>query len=262
MKIELIGMNQNTRTAGPGTRLEYFTKGCIRGVVNPCQGCFNADTWSFGGQKRETTAHELIKHAVDNAHNGLITFCGGEPMIQAKALTRAAKGIKRRMKNAHIIMYTAYDMNTLMRHGLNFTWKKEYGLDMKRALNSYANAILPNIDAGEVRYEILSPYDVRELMKYVDIIVDGDYQMKKRLTNSDTMHDGWFIGSANQRVIDAKSSLFFKELVFDTAEQYNAKMKKNHSCQYCGKPNTSATPFCSNACKFHNQKFVDTIEVV
>lgn len=261
MNINLIGLNRNTRTAGPGTRLEYFTKGCIRGVLNPCAGCFNEETWTFSGDKRTMTTTELAEHAITYAYNGLITFCGGEPMIQARAILDTVKQIKQGLPNAHIIMYTAYRLDSLMKHGLSFTWKEQYGDDMKFALNGYSELIEIDEEKGTRKYLIVTPELIHELMSYVDVIVDGDYQADKRLTNSQYMHDGWFIGSANQRVIFTKETLVHRQLIYRTAEDYNYYLQHSNLCEVCGKPITGSMKVCSSECMHDYERYIKPIQM-
>jgi len=75
--IKFIGVTKDARTAGPGKRLELFTKGCIRGVVSPCEGCFNKSTWTFEGKFRKLTVEELTRILYQDAWNKQVTSCGG-----------------------------------------------------------------------------------------------------------------------------------------------------------------------------------------
>lgn len=241
--LDLIGINRNTKTAGPGIRLEYFLKGCIRGITNPCEGCFNEDTWTFSGGFRRESTESIVEHAKSYAHNGLITFCGGEPLVQGKALIEVVKGIKKEIPDSHIIVYTAYDMKQLLKKGLSYTWKNSHGSAVKERLIDY------DLETKENHFELLSPSDVKELMSYVDLIVDGDFQLSSRLTNHDTMHEGWFIGSGNQRVIYCKETLEQDCLVYDFAQTYNDKLILNDFCIYCGSAPKKDDCFCSTSCK-------------
>ncbi len=272
MNINLIGLNRNTRTAGPGTRLEYFTKGCIRGVVNPCAGCFNQETWTFEGDKRGMTTEELAEHALSFAYNGLITFCGGEPMLQAKAITDVARRVKEQNQDAHIIMYTAYNFESLMKHGLKFTWiREQHGDAMYNALVEYSSSfkVIEHDDeadfsawAKRVEFQILTEEDVRQLMLHVDVIVDGDYQADKRLTKAKHMHEGWFIGSANQRVINSTETLLSGELDYLTAEEFNKLMIQIPTCKDCGSPMPYDNQgYCSATCSNLHKCYVEGIEM-
>ena len=71
---------------GPGLRLVVFLQGCpLR-----CLYCANPDTISFEGGK-QTDTEEIVKMAVSQkpffGKRGGVTFSGGEPTVQAKALS-------------------------------------------------------------------------------------------------------------------------------------------------------------------------------
>lgn len=262
MQLEFLGLTRDAETAGPGIRLEYFTKGCIRGVVNPCQGCFNESSWTFGGIKKEMSVEEVVDHALECAWNRLVTFCGGEPMLQAKAITEVVKRLKKEDPRFHIVMYTAYKLDTLLKHGLKFTWVEgKHEPELKSFLVRHAVRCYHYTAAdGKARCEatLLEASDVIALMEVVDMIVDGDYQLDKRLTTSEYMHKGWFIGSSNQRVFFTKE----KSKEGDTApylyaDQFNQAMQAEQPCLTCMAP-TVNTPmvgqYCSiKCCAKHKQ---------
>mgnify|MGYP000756243781 FL=1 len=71
---------------GPGIRLVVFLQGCnFR-----CLYCANPDTIDSKGESKETTPEEIVHMAVSQkpffGKKGGITFSGGEPTFQAKAL--------------------------------------------------------------------------------------------------------------------------------------------------------------------------------
>jgi organic radical activating enzyme len=230
--LRLIGVNKDSLTAGPGKRLELFTKGCIRGVLSPCEGCFNESTWTFEGLSREVTVDECVDMIQRDAWNRQVTFCGGEPILQAKAITQIAKKLKSIDTDFHIILYTAYKMDTLMKYGLRFTWIPRYGEAMRDHLMDYAHAYEEKGD--RIQFVILTPDDVRELMKYVDWIIDGDYRQEQRMTTHETMHEGWFIGSSNQRIILCEYTLQHGSLLYITPEEYQNMQKIYKQCLGCG----------------------------
>ena len=71
---------------GPGLRLVVFLQGC----PFRCLYCANPDTISFEGGK-QTDTEEIVKMAVSQkpffGKRGGVTFSGGEPTVQAKALS-------------------------------------------------------------------------------------------------------------------------------------------------------------------------------
>ncbi|MCD7911047.1 4Fe-4S cluster-binding domain-containing protein [Bacillus velezensis] len=258
--IRFIGVNKDTTTAGPGKRLEFFTKGCIRGVISPCFGCFNESTWTFEGLSRSLSIKEVIEICNRDAWNRQVTFCGGEPILQGKALAEVAKQLKEIDSDFHFVMYTAYKIDTLMKYGLHFTWvKKKHGDAMHHHLCDYASDAQPleydeNYNPSKVKFTILSPRDVSEIMKHIDMIVDGDYQQNKRLTTDQYMHDGWFIGSSNQRVIYGPETIESGELRYISADDYNQQRAGQINCKCCGKIIEGINDTCGVRCLSRYQK--------
>lgn len=79
---------------GPGIRLVVFLQGCnFR-----CLYCANPDTIDAKGESKETSPEEILKMAVSQkpffGKKGGITFSGGEPTCQAKALVPLFKMLK------------------------------------------------------------------------------------------------------------------------------------------------------------------------
>ena len=264
--LRFIGVNKDTTTAGPGRRLELFTKGCIRGVVNPCENCFNESTWTFEGKYIEKNVDEVVEMISRDAWNRQVTFCGGEPMLQAIGLTKVAKRLKEIDPTFHIVMYTAYKLDALMKYGLNFTWMPKHGDAMANHLTSYSNSETIHIsketkdlpfkekEVCKIEFQILSPDQIKELMQYVDIIVDGDYKHNLRLPVGNLMDDGQFIGSSNQRVIFTQSSLNKGELHFLYADEYQKARKRTTHCKCCGhaikrSPSDRNKKFCGQLCQ-------------
>ena len=71
---------------GPGIRLVVFLQGCnVR-----CLYCANPDTIDAKGESKETAPEDILKMAISQkpffGKKGGITFSGGEPTFQAKAL--------------------------------------------------------------------------------------------------------------------------------------------------------------------------------
>lgn len=253
--IRFIGVNKDSRTAGPGKRLEFFTKGCIRGVISPCKGCFNQSTWTFEGALREMTIDDVVDICVRDAWNRQVTFCGGEPILQARALAKVAKKLKEKDSTFHFVMYTAYKLDVLLKHGLKFMWVKEkHEYAMLPHLIDYSHSyrikeIDDNRQPKKVSFTILTPEDVQELCCYIDLIVDGDFQIDKRLTTDKYMHDGWFIGSANQRVINGPSTYLKGRLDYIAAEDYNKFLQLNNKCKCCGHVLLFNEDFCNDVCE-------------
>lgn len=79
---------------GPGIRLVVFLQGCNF----KCLYCANPDTIDPAGKSKMTSPEEIIKMAVNQrpffGKKGGVTFSGGEPTFQAKALVPLVKGLK------------------------------------------------------------------------------------------------------------------------------------------------------------------------
>lgn len=96
---------------GEGLRATIFTQGCRRG----CEGCQNPETWD------ETAGIDVkldeIKDRLQKMKGQAgITFSGGEPMLQAKALVELAKWVKKEL-NWNVWCYTGYTYETLKELG-------------------------------------------------------------------------------------------------------------------------------------------------
>lgn len=79
---------------GPGIRLVVFLQGCnFR-----CLYCANPDTIDAKGESKETAPEEILKMAVSQkpffGKKGGITFSGGEPTFQARALVPLFRMLK------------------------------------------------------------------------------------------------------------------------------------------------------------------------
>ena len=264
--MRFIGVTKDATTAGPGKRLELFTKGCIRGVINPCKGCFNESTWTFEGQSLDKTVDEVVEMIDRDAWNRQVTFCGGEPILQAKNITRVAKKLKEIDPSFHIIMYTAYKLDTLIKNGLYFNWHPKHGQDMCNALMDYSTFFTdpsePDSDCVTVEFCLFTPEEIKQLMQYVDIIVDGDYQEDKRLTAHQTMHEGWYVGSSNQRIIYCRHTLERGSLIYDYADKWMVDNKMFNTCKCCGHPTMREDQtFCNMICELRYEKRQEQMKI-
>lgn len=106
--IRLAGpLGSDSIVDGEGLRAVLFTQGCRRN----CEGCQNPETF-------DETAGILI--SIDEIKERLgsmkgqagITFSGGEPMLQAKALTNLAKWVKNEL-GWNVWCFTGYTHETL-----------------------------------------------------------------------------------------------------------------------------------------------------
>ena len=82
---------------GPGLRTVVFFQGCTRA----CKDCHNPMTWPLASGERYSVK-ELAGILKKKAKNKKITFSGGEPLLQVKAITELAK----ELKEYDLCMYT------------------------------------------------------------------------------------------------------------------------------------------------------------
>ena len=187
--ILLRDCNWSVTTAGPSPynneRTELFLLGCNKAMKgNPCKGCFNSTTWN-----KETAlwSHDPIKmaeHINNNAPNKYITLGGGDPTDQIDNLIILCKELKK--YDFHIMMYTWRDL------------KHELDLIFNHHMTAYYGiSSIEKLDFAEKMWE---------LIRHLDIIVDGEYKQEERLYQQE-LGDGMLssIGSGNQRVWDIKA---------------------------------------------------------
>ena len=78
---------------GPGLRAVLWTQGCRQ----HCPGCQNPETWDDSGAAGTLVKIEDVKKELASfkGQTGL-TFCGGEPLLQAKACKQPRKHTHKR----------------------------------------------------------------------------------------------------------------------------------------------------------------------
>lgn len=90
MKMRIYKILKNTKVEGPGTRYCIWFQGCSR----HCKGCWAKATWSKSGGE-EIDAKDILKDILATKGIEGVTFLGGEPFEQTKALKYLAKEIKK-----------------------------------------------------------------------------------------------------------------------------------------------------------------------
>ncbi len=106
MDIRISGTVSESIVDGPGFRYTVFVQGC----PHNCQGCHNPQTHDFYGGKIVDT-DELFRECIDDPLNRGVTFSGGEPFSQAKALYELGKRFKERGYN--LWCYTGWTIEEL-----------------------------------------------------------------------------------------------------------------------------------------------------
>lgn len=138
----------------------------VSGCQFNCLNCFNQSSQQFGYGKVYTEEDEkVLFEKMDLPFIDGLTFVGGEPFQSARHLCRITRKIKQEYPEKSIWSYTGYLVELLM--GLN--------LEDPR----------------------------RELLKQVDVLIDGPFIDEER----DEANLKLYRGSANQRLIDVQATL-------------------------------------------------------
>ena len=156
---------------GQGIRTSLYVSGCHF----HCKECHNKEAWDFNyGKKFDKDAKERIFKNLEKNYIEGLSLLGGEPLekVNQQALAPFIKEVKEKFPNKSIWCWTGYD------------FKKDILNDMYQ------------------KYDY-----TRELLKYIDIIVDGQFEIEKHLV------DLKFRGSYNQRKIDVQESIKQNKLI-------------------------------------------------
>lgn len=188
--LKLFDINWKCHTAGPSPinnneRVEIFLLGCKKAAIgHACPGCFNSITWDSSKSEFSWDPIELADKIADYTSNRYITIGGGEPTDQIKNLLLFCKRLKER--GFHILLYT---------------WKE---LCIDNNNNNKQYTFKQNI----FDYNYLNDtYRLTELMKYIDIVIDGEFKQEEKLYIND-YNDGLYgsVGSGNQGIYDTKNN--------------------------------------------------------
>ena len=104
--LNIMGYVDESAVNGPGSRAVVWVQGCSR----ECRGCFNQASWSFEINQL-ITVESLAAKILANPRNRGLTFSGGEPFWQAKALTELAKYVKE--KGLNVMSFTGFTIEQL-----------------------------------------------------------------------------------------------------------------------------------------------------
>ena len=129
---------------GEGVRVSVFVSGCN----HHCKGCFNQCAWDFnyGKEFSEKEEQQIIDYMNHDYISGL-SLLGGEPLEprNQEGLLPLVKKVKKKFPNKNIWCYTGFDF--------------EKDVVGKMAKDNETT---------------------RELLKYIDVIVDGKFEEDKR----------------------------------------------------------------------------------
>lgn len=142
--MNYAGIKEYDIANGPGIRFSLFVSGC----THHCRGCFNPDTWSFhyGKPFTKETEDYIIRQLGQDCYQGM-TLLGGEPMepVNQKGLLPLVKRFKETYPEKDLWCFSGY-------------------LFDKEILGHFAK-IMP---------------ETMELLKYIDILVDGEFVLAKK----------------------------------------------------------------------------------
>ncbi len=105
--INIAAFTPATRVLGPGLRAALWVQGC----PHRCDGCIAPEWWQFK-VNRLISPEELFEELLVEPVRGL-TISGGEPMLQAAALTRLVQ-LARKRQSLDVICYTGFVYEDLL----------------------------------------------------------------------------------------------------------------------------------------------------
>ena len=150
---------------GLGVRVSVFVSGC----THHCKNCFNSEAWDFnyGNEFTENEINRVIKE-LDHSYVSGLSVLGGEPLehVNQQGLLPLLKRVKEKFPDKDIWCYTGY-----------------------------------SFDKDVVGHMFENWPETKELMSYIDVLVDGKFEEDKKDLNLK------FRGSSNQRIIDVPKSL-------------------------------------------------------
>ena len=108
MRLNLARTLARSAANGPGERFVVWVQGCPLA----CLGCWNPDTWAF--KRRDLRGVEELAATI-LATEGIegVTFTGGEPFAQARALAGLAEQV--RAAGLSVFVFTGYELDELTR---------------------------------------------------------------------------------------------------------------------------------------------------
>ena len=160
---------------GPGFRVSIFTQGCS----HHCYNCFNQETWNFNnGYEWNDSKKEKILDLCNYDFIEGLSILGGDPFCllskknfdTTRDIITLCKEFKERYPNKTIWAWTGYTFEELFDES------------------------------------IMNVEDVKEILQYIDVVVDGLFIESKKVLNLK------WRGSTNQRFIDVKSTLKTKTI--------------------------------------------------
>lgn len=164
-EVNYAAIKQYDVANGPGVRVSLFVSGC----THHCKNCFNEETWDFdyGSPYTEAETARILEYLKPDYVAGL-SVLGGEPFEPSnqEGVLPLLRAVKEAYPDKDIWCYSGY-----------------------------------LFDRQIVEEMCEKSAVTREMLSYIDILVDGRFvEEKKNLKLR-------FRGSENQRIIDVKESL-------------------------------------------------------
>lgn len=119
---------------GPGLRTVIYFQGCTRA----CKNCHNPSTWALQEGKRYTVT-ELADLIRCKAKNKKITLSGGEPLLQAKAITN----LLEELEDFDLCLYTGCsfdDIPEAMKNRLHYAKVGSFDEKYKTTVTPYVGS--------------------------------------------------------------------------------------------------------------------------
>lgn len=156
---------------GTGVRVSVFVSGC----THRCKGCFNEEAWDFGyGEPFTEEVEDRIIRYLEPGYIRGLSLLGGEPFEHGnqQGLLPFLRRVKQLYPEKDVWCYTGYIFESDIVGKMCEKWQ-----------------------------------ETREMLSYIDILVDGPFVEEKKDLNLK------FRGSSNQRIIDVAKSLAGQETV-------------------------------------------------
>ena len=102
----IIGINPESVSDGPGVRFTIFFSGCR----HRCPGCHNPDAQDFGAGTDfdDNTQAKIIEHMANCPILTGVTLSGGDPMFSAGDVLRFVQRLREKLPDINIWLYTGF----------------------------------------------------------------------------------------------------------------------------------------------------------
>jgi anaerobic ribonucleoside-triphosphate reductase activating protein len=107
MRVNVARTLARSAANGPGERFVVWVQGCPLA----CPGCWNPDTWDFARRHVRDVADLAVEIRATDGIEG-VTFTGGEPFAQARALAELAMLL--RDAGLSVFVFSGYELDELV----------------------------------------------------------------------------------------------------------------------------------------------------